>query len=165
MIKLNAAITFPANYAAFLQAEDAARALELRQQSNAAFKQGELHQALAWYWQAAAINPGDAALLNNISLACLKQGGLCQVRCCCACGRLQRQLTGAPESVMTCRTRPLLYRVASPVPLLPTSSCICQCLLQPQHALFCSMRLTVLFVPLCSALLMRCTSCTGAACC
>lgn len=58
--------------------EDAARALELRQQGNAAFKQVELHQALAWYWQAAAINPGDAALLNNISLACLKQGDLCQ---------------------------------------------------------------------------------------
>eukprot|EP00883_Tetradesmus_obliquus_P008798 jgi/Sobl393_1/19530/SZX74190.1 len=58
--------------------KDAARALELRQQGNAAFKQGELHQALAWYWQAAAINPGDAALLNNISLACLKQGDLCQ---------------------------------------------------------------------------------------
>jgi Flp pilus assembly protein TadD len=63
----------------FLQADDEARSLELRQQGNAAFKQGELHQALAWYWQAITLNPGDTAVLNNISLACLKQGDVQQV--------------------------------------------------------------------------------------
>ncbi|KAF6250689.1 hypothetical protein COO60DRAFT_1646284 [Scenedesmus sp. NREL 46B-D3] len=58
--------------------EDEARSLELRQQGNAAFKQGKLHQALAYYWQAAALHPGDTALLNNISLACFKQGNIQQ---------------------------------------------------------------------------------------
>jgi hypothetical protein len=62
-----------------LQAEDEARSVELRQQGNAAFTQGELHQALAWYWQAVALNPGDTAVLNNISLACFKQGDVQQV--------------------------------------------------------------------------------------
>jgi Flp pilus assembly protein TadD len=70
-------LPFPAN--PFLQADDEARSLELRQQGNSAIKQGELHQTLAWYWQAATLNPSDTALLNNISLVYLKQGDVAKV--------------------------------------------------------------------------------------
>jgi hypothetical protein len=99
----------------FLQAEDEARSLELRQQGNAAFKQGELHQALAWHWQAVALNPGDSALLNNISLACLKQGDVQQVRLAAlACSWLT---VGVAERLALLPVRPtFLY----PARLCPT---------------------------------------------
>lgn len=58
---------------------DVVRAEQLRLAGNAAFKAGQLRQALSQYKAAAALNPSDTLLYNNISLVLLKQGHLDEV--------------------------------------------------------------------------------------
>eukprot|EP00878_Enallax_costatus_P023170 GHUV01024634.1.p1 GENE.GHUV01024634.1~~GHUV01024634.1.p1 ORF type:complete len:320 (+),score=51.49 GHUV01024634.1:1096-2055(+) len=52
--------------------DDEARSTELRLLGNFAFKDGRLQEALQHYWKAVALNPQDASLSNNISLAYTK---------------------------------------------------------------------------------------------
>lgn len=56
-----------------------AKSAALRARGNAAFKAGQLQEALDLYWEAVLSNPQDYALFNNISLAALRLGDLKQV--------------------------------------------------------------------------------------
>lgn len=60
-------------------AAEETRSAALRAQGNAAFKAGQLQEALDLHWEAVKANPQDHALFNNISLAALRLGDAKQV--------------------------------------------------------------------------------------
>lgn len=62
-----------------LSADDEARSLEMRLAGNAAFRAGQLQEALDCYWKAIALNPEDSSLFSYISLVYAKMGNSLQV--------------------------------------------------------------------------------------
>jgi tetratricopeptide (TPR) repeat protein len=85
-----------------------AKSAALRARGNAAFKAGQLQEALDLYWEAVIFNPQDHALLNNISLAALRLGDLKQVCVSATCMQADichvciRSVLGIPAYALPC---------------------------------------------------------------
>lgn len=86
-----------------IAAAEEAKSAALRARGNAAFKAGQLQEALDLYWEAVMFNPQDHALLNNISLAALRLGDLKQVCVSATCMQADiPSVLGIPAYALPC---------------------------------------------------------------